>query len=319
MSVDDNLNVQPVSELDASGESAEINTATPNVDGNNNHPPVQGDNTPPSESDSNNEEEGQAGKQEGNEEEDKDASKDKEADKEEEEEIVPFAAFQGLREEMAAAGVDFSVMDAKVEKLEPLNEEELALIAEHKKADPKDVKAYMDLEYSRAKQMKAEQEAFLEQYYGELDSLAGGNHRELMDFVGKNASEAKNNIWQAALDTKDTNVQKEVIKEMKAFRDSNVTGGEGGETNKSDLSLLTQGQSQGAKTKMPQKQHQDSSDADAEAAATNNPPLSINLDGNPCANLSFNALCQIKMHPRHENYQDAVAVLQAKFPNSGVV
>lgn len=215
-----------------------------------------------------------------------------------------FGEFAEERAAMIAAGVDIEALDAKLSSGEAFNDEEVALIAEYTKVTPKQVKAWNELKLKTlelTKKANAYTEIEVQKFVSEIDELAGGSHQELVAFIGQAADTGRIergqiDLWNLALKDPDgnTGLYKTAIKQMAEARKQLSPAPKAGPPK---LDLLAQASSNTPK------------------APTRSPSAGDLLAGNPLANVSVQRLCEIRMNPRHPDYENATKVLSVKAPD----
>ena len=220
----------------------------------------------------------------------------------------PYAPYQTLRAEMIAKGVDFTEMDALVASNQSLTDEHINTIAEHSGRKVEDVKAYMNLAQrltTVSEKAVAHDESVQNAYLTEINEISGGDYQELIDFVAKEAPPEKIKSWNILLNTKDdkgnidTDLQKVTLKEMAAYRQSKAPAPSPVPAKQADLGLLTKANNSASKVPVTAGKEE------------NTDPLA----GNPLANASLQALCQIKIDPKHPQRENALAVMRVRHPD----
>ena len=217
----------------------------------------------------------------------------------------PFAPFNDLRQEMIKGGVDFTALDAKVQSGEPLSTEDIQLISKHSGHSEKDINAYMkvvgDLHKAtqKATTYDTQQQAA---YEAELNEVAGGSYKDLIDWHSQNTPPTQIKIFNTLLNAKDekgnfdSDLQKTALKQMQEIRQAKSP------PNKSaNLDLLTKANATTPTVPKPD--------------TTKTEPQEDPLKDNPLAGASVNALCALKMNPKHAQHENAMAVLKVKHPD----
>lgn len=215
----------------------------------------------------------------------------------------PYAEYAEQRKAMIADGVDVKALDAKIQAGEEYTDEEIALLHKYTPDIPVNVlKSHFKLVAKNVKLSQrdaelAEQE--VQAFRAEVDTLAGGSHEELLQFIGQardagKIDQAQVDMWNLALKSENGDLYKAAIKQMVSARDQ--INPKPVERKPANLNLLAQ-----ANTATPKAPTQSANPADS-------------LAGNPYANANLNQLCEIKMNPAHPDYAKVLDVMKVKHP-----